>query len=102
MISTDTVTQMQRRDIDAFGTEQTAEGPPYCRVLVTATKECQRNLIYRVPIDGVTSDVKTVLIHCTQEQAQGEYDCDCVLTVKIVQFQVFILNSIKLIIILAT
>ena len=69
---------MQRRDIDAFGIEQTAEGPLYCRVLVTATNECQRNLNYMVPIDDFTSDVKKVLIHCTREQAQGEYDCDLI------------------------
>ena len=65
---------MHRRDIDAFGIEQTAGGPLYCSVLVTATSECQRNLKYMVPIDGVTSEVKKVLIHCTQEQAQGEYN----------------------------
>ena len=89
---------MHRRDIDAFGIKQTAEGPPYCRVLVTATNDCQRNLNYRVSIYGVTSDVKKVLIHCTQEQAQGEYDC--VLIIKIVQFQVSTLNSVKLVIII--
>ena len=85
---------MHRRDIDAFGIEQTAEGPPYCRVLVTATNECQRNLNYMVPIDGVTSDVKKVLIHCIREQAQGEYDCELIL--RIVQFQVSILIQLRL------
>ena len=68
---------MHRSDIDAFGIEQTAEGPPYCRVLVTATNECQRDMKYMVPIDGVTSDVKKVLIHCTREQTQGENEFNC-------------------------
>ena len=66
------VGQILRRDIDAFGTDQTEEGPPYCRVLIIASDDSMRTLSYKVAIHGVTSDVKNVLIHCTQDQALSE------------------------------
>ena len=65
--------QILRRDIDAFGTEQTAEGPPYCRALITGSAKSQINLEHKVTIKGVTSDVEKVLIHCTRDQPLGEY-----------------------------
>ena len=67
------VGQMLRRDIDAFGTHQTAEGPPYCRALITGSAKSQINLEHKVTIKGVTSDVEKVVIHCTQDQSLGEY-----------------------------
>ena len=64
---------MLRRDIDAFGTDQTEEGPPYCRVLITESDDSQRVLNHKFKINGVTSDVEEVLIHCTRDQPLSEY-----------------------------
>lgn len=63
---------MRRRDIDAFGRDQVAERPPFCRVLITASDDSQREMSYNVRISGAISDVETVLIHCTREQGQSE------------------------------
>ena len=66
---------MLRRDIDAFGTDQTAEGPPFCRVLITGSDDSQRILNHKVKINGVTCDEENVLIHCTRDQPLSEYYC---------------------------
>ena len=70
-----TVGQMLRSNIDAFGTVQTAEGPPYCRVLITGSDVSQRNLKYKFKIHGVISNVEKVLIHCTRDRPLSEYYC---------------------------